>query len=190
VTAGAASGPDRTAHRVGLVSDTHGLLDPALPGLFAGCELILHAGDVVKAPILAALRAVAPVKAVRGNNDDGPELARLPETIVIDVGALTILVIHDLGPRERPHRDAAALVARYRPQLVLHGHSHHPAVGLVGEALFVNPGSAGPRRFSLPRTAGLLTVRGRRARVELFDLAGPRPVRHELWEGTLPARAE
>jgi putative phosphoesterase len=164
--------------RVGLVSDTHGHVDPRLAALFAGCDAILHAGDLVRPEILAALGAVAPVTAVRGNNDEGTALALLPETALVAVGALTALVVHDLGRREDPRPPARAILARRRPEIVVHGHSHRPGAALVAGALFVNPGSAGPRRFSLPRTAGILAVAGRRARVELFDLAprAPRPL--------------
>lgn len=161
--------------RVGLVSDTHGLSDPRLPEVLAGCTLILHAGDVVRESVLAALAELAPVTAVRGNCDAGTSLERLPETALVPLGALTALVVHDLGPRERPIAPAAALLARARPQLVVHGHSHRPGAEVVGGRLFVNPGSAGPRRFSLPRAAAVLTVRGRTARIEWFDLAA-RPV--------------
>jgi putative phosphoesterase len=160
--------------RVGLVSDTHGLADPRLPQVLGGCALVLHAGDVVKEAVLAALAGIAPVTAVRGNCDAGTSLARLPETAIVPLGALTALVVHDLGPRERPIAPAAPLIARAHPQLVVHGHSHRPGAAVVGGTLFVNPGSAGPRRFSLPRAAAVLTVRGRTARVEWFDLATPR----------------
>lgn len=161
--------------RIGLVSDTHGLLDPKLGELFAGCALILHAGDVVKASVLAGLAEVAPVTAVRGNNDDGPAFAHLPETALVPVGALTALVVHDLGPRERPIPPARSILARRRPELVVHGHSHRPGAALLGGTLFVNPGSAGPRRFSLPRTAAVLTARGRVVEIAFFDLSGGRP---------------
>jgi putative phosphoesterase len=164
------------ALRVGLVSDTHGHVDPKLAPLFAGCDLILHAGDVVKPAILAVLKAVAPLTTVRGNNDEGTPLARLPATALVPLGDLTALVVHDLGHRERPHPPARAILSRRHPEIVIHGHSHRPAAVVVGPTLFVNPGSAGPRRFSLPRAAAVLTVRGRRARVEHFDLAGGAPV--------------
>jgi putative phosphoesterase len=157
--------------RIGLVSDTHGLLDPALAVLFSRCAAILHAGDVVKPAVLAALEAIAPVTAVRGNNDDGPAFAHLAETALVPIGALTALLVHDLGARERPGPPARALIATRRPEIVIHGHSHRPGTALVGGRLFVNPGSAGPRRFSLPRTAGVLVARGRRVTVLLFDLA-------------------
>ncbi len=165
--------------RIGLVSDTHGLFDPALGPLLAGCAAILHAGDVVKAAVLAALEAIAPVTAVRGNNDDAPPLDRLPEAALVPVGPLTALVVHDLGAREAPRPPARALIARRRPEIVVHGHSHRPGAAVVEGRLFVNPGSSGPRRFSLPRTAGVLTARGRRVSVQLYDLAargGPAPL--------------
>ena len=161
--------------RVGLVADSHGFFDPKLPEVLRGSELILHAGDVVKPAVLAAHEQIAPVRFVRGNNDLAPEFASCPEVLLVELGALTALVVHDLGPRERPKPPARPLLLRERPQLVVHGHSHRPAVVRVGETLFVNPGSAGPRRFSLPRTAAVLTVRGRGVRVELFDLSGERP---------------
>lgn len=163
--------------KIGLVSDTHGLLDPALPALFRGCALVLHAGDVVRPEILDALEALAPLTAVRGNNDRDPRLARLPETALLRVGPLGLLLVHDLGPRERPRPPARPLLVQHRPQLVIHGHSHRPRTALLAGRLFVNPGSAGPRRFRLPRTAALLSVRGRRAEVAFFELGGeaPRP---------------
>jgi putative phosphoesterase len=162
--------------RIGLVSDTHGHVDPKLAPLFAGCDAILHAGDIVKPEILGVLEGIAPLTAIRGNNDEGTALARLPETALVPAGALTALVVHDLGPRDRPKPPARAILARRRPEIVVHGHSHRPGAAVIGATLFVNPGSAGPRRFSLPRAAAILTVRGRLARVELFDLARARAV--------------
>lgn len=164
--------------RVGLVSDSHGVLDPRLPALLARCDAIVHAGDIVKPDVLARLREIAPVTAVRGNNDEGvPALAQLPETALVLVGALTALVVHDLGARERPHPPARAILARRRPEIVVHGHSHRPGAALLDGTLFVNPGSAGPRRFSLPRTAAILEVRDRAVRLAFYDLAadGPAP---------------
>lgn len=164
------------AMRVGLVSDTHGLVDPRLPEVLEGAELVLHAGDIVKPEVLAVLREIAPVKAVRGNNDEGlPAFARLPETALVEVGALTLLLVHDLGARERPKPPARPLLVRHRPELVVHGHSHRPGAARVGDTLFVNPGSAGPRRFSLPRTVAMLEVRGRAVRVTFFDLSRDAP---------------
>jgi putative phosphoesterase len=167
--------------RVGLVSDTHGLADPRLPEVLAGCAVILHAGDVVRETVLDALRAIAPVTAVRGNCDEGTSLARLPASAVVSLGPITALVLHDLGPRERPLPAARALLHRVRPQVVVHGHSHRPGAAVVEGTLFVNPGSAGPRRFSLPRAAAVLELRGRTVRVEWVALPGsPSPLPEAL----------
>lgn len=164
--------------RIALVSDTHGVTDPRLPELFRGCERVLHAGDIVTSPVLEALARVAPVTAVRGNNDIAPQLERLPETICLPAGELRVFMIHDLGARERPHPRARTALARDRPHIVIHGHSHRPGAGVHAGRLFVNPGSAGPRRFTLPRTAAILTVDGRRASVVFFDLSGERAAPH------------
>jgi putative phosphoesterase len=164
--------------RIALVSDTHGVDDPRLPALFRGCERVLHAGDMVTAPVLDSLARVAPVTAVRGNNDIDPRFERLPESLVLPVGELRLFLIHDLGSRERPRPPAGAALARERPEIVVHGHSHRPGAVLHQGRLYVNPGSAGPRRFALPRTAAILTVSGRRAQVEFYELSGPRPEPH------------
>ena len=161
--------------RIGLVSDTHGLFEPKLEEVFAGCDAILHAGDVVKVAVLEALGRIAPVTAVRGNNDDELAFAHLPVTALVPVGALTALVVHDLGARERPLPPARSILAHRRPEIVVHGHSHRAGAAVVDGTLFVNPGSAGPRRFSLPRTAAVLASRGRRVEVAFFDLSGARP---------------
>jgi putative phosphoesterase len=161
--------------RLGLVSDSHGLADPALPALLAGCDLILHAGDVVDPEVLAPLRALAKLTAVRGNNDLDPPLDRLPLTRLLELGPLLALLVHDLGRPEAPHPPLARLLARRGARLVVHGHSHRPGAAVHGGVLFVNPGSAGPRRFALPRSAGLLDLDGRRARVRLLDLARTPP---------------
>jgi hypothetical protein len=162
--------------RVGLVADTHGFVDPGLERLFAGCDLLLHAGDVGKEAVLASLGALAPVRAVRGNVDELGPLEDLPEVLRVDLGGLVALLVHDLGPPDAPRLPAARAIALHRPEIVVHGHSHRPGHALVEGVLFVNPGSAGPRRFSLPRAAGILEVEGRSARLDLFDLAGPVPV--------------
>jgi len=162
--------------RLGLVSDSHGLADPGLPRLFAGCDLILHAGDLVRPAVLGPLEAVAPVRAVRGNNDHAPGLEGLPASLVLELAQATVLLLHDLGSPGRLLPLARRLVRSARPQVVVHGHSHQPRAAVHDGVLFVNPGSAGPRRFSLPRSAGLLHLAGRRARVELWDLATPAPI--------------
>jgi putative phosphoesterase len=167
--------------RVGLVSDLHGLLDPGLGPLLSPCDLLLNAGDTVKPGVLAGLEALLPgreARHVRGNNDHGPGLDRLPEAVVVELGALTALVVHDLGARERPHPPVARLIARHGPDVVVHGHSHRPGAAVLAGRLYVNPGSAGPRRFSLPRTAAVLEIRRRRVRVAFYDLAVAPPAAH------------
>jgi putative phosphoesterase len=164
--------------RIALVSDTHGMDDPRLPGLFRGCERVLHAGDMVTSPVLDSLARIAPVTAVRGNNDLDPRFERLPDSLVLPLGELRLFMIHDLGSREHPRPRAGAALARAQPDIVIHGHSHRPGAALHAGRLYVNPGSAGPRRFTLPRTAAILTLSGRRAHVAFFDLSGPNPEPH------------
>jgi uncharacterized protein len=158
--------------RIGLISDAHGHLDPKLPALFAGCDLIVDAGDVVKPEVQEALRTVAPVTAVRGNNDRGPAFARVPAVAVVALGELSALIVHDLHARPRPKPPRRPGRPRRDPEIVIHGHSHRPGARLDGGTLYVTPGSAGPRRFSLPRTAAVLAVSGRRVLLAFFDLAG------------------
>ena len=160
--------------RVGLVSDTHGLFEPRLAQLFAGCDLLLHAGDVVGPHVLRDLARIAPLRAVRGNNDVGPGDASLPELAWVEIGPLTALVVHEIGSRTRLAPPVRRALARRPAEIVVHGHSHRPGAALEGGVLFVNPGSAGPRRFSLPRAAGILETRGRHVSVQLFDVATDR----------------
>jgi putative phosphoesterase len=160
---------------VGLVSDTHDHLDPQLPSLLRGCDVVLHAGDVTREHVIAALGAVAPVHTARGNNDLGPFGASLPEHLWLELGELTALVVHDLGARTRFSTAVERALARRPADIVVHGHSHRPAVSLEGGRLVVNPGSAGKRRFSLPRTAGRMRVTGRIVEVTLYDLATSPP---------------
>ncbi len=137
--------------RIGLISDTHGLLrDEALRAL-DGSELILHAGDVGKPEILDELRKLAPVIAVRGNIDSGAWAASLPATAVIEAGPLVIYMLHDVHDLDL---DPAA--AGFG--LVVSGHSHQPNREERNGVLFVNPGSAGPRRFRLPVTLARLDL--------------------------------
>lgn len=162
--------------RIGLVSDTHGLFDERLSGLLAGCDRILHAGDVVGQAIVERLRGIAPTVAVRGNNDRDPFGRSLPEVAVEELGPLRTLVIHQLGKPEEPVPAARAAIEAAGAQVVVYGHSHRPAIGLVEGRLYVNPGSCGPRRFKLPRSLGRLLVDGERLTVELFDLEAGGPL--------------
>ena len=138
---------------VGLIADTHALVRPEALAALAGASRIVHAGDVGAPEVLDALARIAPVTAVRGNNDRGGWAARLPTTARVDVGGRGLLVVH-----ERTHRSARVPAAGI--DVVVTGHSHRPVVERRAGVLFVNPGSAGPRRFALPITVARLVVSG------------------------------
>ncbi|MBS1191538.1 MAG: YfcE family phosphodiesterase [Rhodocyclaceae bacterium] len=142
-----------TAFRIGLISDTHGLLRPQAKTYLAGSGHIVHAGDIGHADILDELAALAPVTAVRGNNDHGHWARELPETATLSIGAVSIYILHDL---KKLDIDPAA--AGFR--VVVAGHSHRPSIEERHGVLYVNPGSAGPHRFKLPVAAGELLVEG------------------------------
>lgn len=150
---------------IGLISDTHGLLRPEALRTLDGSDLIIHAGDVGDPEILGELKTLAPVFAVRGNVDTDPWAQALPETEVVEAGPATIYVLHDV---HRLDLDPAA--AGF--QIVVSGHSHKPARTERGGVLYLNPGSAGPRRFDLPVTVALLRVNASPWKVELIDLLG------------------
>lgn len=137
--------------RIGLVSDTHGLVRPTALDFLRGSDHIIHAGDIGKPEVLDAFGALAPVTAIRGNIDSGGWASGLPEVREETIGGVRILVLHDLKQLDR---DPAAAGIR----VVVSGHSHKPAVDERDGVLYINPGSAGPRRFSLPVTAGELLV--------------------------------
>lgn len=149
--------------RIGVISDTHGLLRPEALRALRGSDRIVHAGDVGDPGILDELGRLAPVAAVRGNVDRGPWAVALPETEVVEVGSVHLYVLHDLGALDLD--PAAAGFAA-----VVSGHSHRPASELRDGVLYLNPGSAGPRRFRLPITLARLTVSGDRLSAEIVDL--------------------
>jgi len=136
---------------VGLISDTHGLLRPEALRALAGSDLIVHAGDVGAPEILDALRAVAPLVAIRGNVDTGGWASALPATAVAEAGGVLIYVLHDLNELDLDPAAAGFGV-------VVSGHSHQPARAERGGVLFINPGSAGRRRFKLPVTVARLDL--------------------------------
>ncbi len=149
--------------RVGVISDTHGLIRPEALHRLRGSDVIVHCGDVGAPAVLDALGAIAPVHAVRGNNDKGAWAAKLPTEEMVEVGNHTIYVIHDLA--ELSLEPTAAGMAA-----VLSGHSHRPLVEQRKGVLFVNPGSAGPRRFSLPVAVALLVVGQEACKARIIDL--------------------
>jgi uncharacterized protein len=152
--------------RVGLISDTHGLLRPEAVAFLRGSDFIVHAGDIGDASILKELSALAPVTAVRGNNDKGSWAKGIAETQVLEIEDVSIYVLHSIAELKL---DPA--IAGY--QVVVSGHSHRPSVERRDGVLYVNPGSSGPRRFRLPIAAAELSIEGKsvNARLVEFDLS-------------------
>jgi uncharacterized protein len=148
---------------VGVISDTHGLLRPAALQALHGCELIVHAGDVGKLEVLEGLRTVAPVMAVRGNVDRELWNEDLPVTRVVLAGDVFLYVLHDLHEIDIDPAGGGF-------SAVVSGHSHQASVKERGGVLYLNPGSAGPRRFSLAASLALLHVRGRELQGEIVVL--------------------
>lgn len=149
--------------RVGLISDTHGLLRPEALDFLRGSDHIIHAGDITGPEILPPLAAIAPLTVVRGNNDRGAWARDIPETAVLRLGPVNIYVIHDL--KELPLDPGSEGM-----RVVVSGHSHKPLCSEHGGVLYVNPGSAGRRRFTLPISVGELLVDGDRVRARLMTL--------------------
>ncbi len=150
--------------RIGLISDTHGLLRPEAVAALQGCDQIIHAGDIGKPQVLDGLRAIAPLEAIRGNIDTADWAQVLPERLDLRIEGLTLHVLHDLK-----QLDIDPLAAGV--DVVIAGHSHKPKVERRDGVLYVNPGSAGPRRFSLPISLALLELNDGQAQVELISLS-------------------
>ena len=148
---------------VGVVSDTHGLLRPAVLDRLRGADRIIHAGDVDRPDILEALQGVAPLSAVRGNVDRGIWAQALPYTRTIELGAHILYVLHDLGQLSLD--PAAAGFAA-----VIYGHSHQPLIEKKNGVLYLNPGSIGPRRFTLPISMARLRLNEKGVEAELIEL--------------------
>jgi len=146
-----------------LIADTHGLLRPEALAALADSDLLIHAGDIGKPEVVAALKKIAPLVAIKGNNDTDSWARRLPETKKITLGALKLYVIHNV---EELSFDPAARGFR----VVISGHSHKPVIQTKDNVLFVNPGSAGPRRFKLPICVGKLLVQGETVDAEIIEL--------------------
>lgn len=151
--------------RVGLISDTHGLLRPEAKAFLQGSDYIVHGGDIGHPGILEELTRLAPVTAVRGNNDRGLWAEPLRETEFLQVDEVFVYAIHDLA-----RLDIEPIAAGVR--VVVFGHSHQPLVEERGGVLYVNPGSSGPRRFRLPIGIGELLITGSSVSARIVDLAG------------------
>jgi uncharacterized protein len=149
--------------RIGLISDTHGLVREEALAALDGCRHIIHAGDIDTPGVLEKLRRMAPVTVVRGNNDRGTWADSIPILNVVEFGAVSIYVRHD-----RAELDIDPVAAGFR--VMVFGHSHKPMVETRDGVLFVNPGSAGPRRFKLPVTVGELMIAGDRVNARIIEL--------------------
>jgi uncharacterized protein len=149
--------------RIGLISDTHGLLRPEAVSFLQGCAHIVHAGDIGDVDVLTRLSALAPVTAVRGNNDRGPWADQLAQTELVQLGEIFTYVLHDLADLDIEPNAAGVRV-------VVSGHSHKPLVERRGGVLYVNPGSAGPRRFKLPISVAELILAGTAVSARLVEL--------------------
>jgi uncharacterized protein len=155
-----------TPLRVGLISDTHGLLRAEATAFLRGCDHILHGGDIGGPEILEQLAALAPVTAVRGNNDSQVWAATLPETRLLEFAGVKVFIIHNVEELELDPRAAGVRV-------IVSGHSHQPSVRERGGVVYINPGSAGPRRFKLPVSVAELEISGSIITPKLVELRMP-----------------
>ncbi len=150
--------------RIGLISDTHGLVRDEAVAALRGCQHILHAGDIDEPDVLVKLRQLAPVTVVRGNNDRGSWAQKIPEYEVVEFGLVSVYIRHDEAELDLDPRASGF-------QVFMFGHSHKPGVETRDGVLFVNPGSAGPRRFRLPVAVGELVISGDRVEARIIELA-------------------
>ena len=149
--------------RIGIVSDTHGLLRPETIERLAGVHHIVHAGDIGRPEVISELRKIAPVTAIRGNIDKGAWAAHLPHTALVKLGGRCVYVLHNL--KELDLDPAATGI-----DVVVSGHSHRPKIETVGGVLYLNPGSAGPRRFTLPIALATLELTGDALRPRIHEV--------------------
>jgi len=154
---------ERKHQRIGLNADTHGLLRPEALAALADSDLLIHAGDIGKPEVVAALKKIAPLVAIKGNNDTDSWARHLPETKKITLGALKLYVIHNV-------KELSFDPAGRGFRVVISGHSHKPVIQTKDNVLFVNPGSAGPQRFKLPICVGKLLVQGETVDAEIIEL--------------------
>jgi putative phosphoesterase len=152
--------------RIGLISDTHGLVRPQAIALLRGSDFIVHAGDVGDDKVLDSLERLAPVTVVRGNNDKGPWANSIPETAVLQIEGVSIYALHDIA-------DLSLDPAAAGFGVVVFGHSHRPSSKTQHGVLYVNPGSAGPRRFKLPISVGELQIEDGSVTSRLVEIGEP-----------------
>jgi uncharacterized protein len=156
------------AHLIGVISDTHGLLRPEAVQALQGSELIIHGGDIGKPEILDGLRKIAPIAAIRGNVDHGIWAQGLPQTRTVVIGEVRVFVIHNIN-------DLSIHAAAVGSAAVISGHSHRPSAVQKNGVVFLNPGSAGPRRFDLPVSVAVLRAMGKAVKAQIVELRGSKP---------------
>lgn len=149
--------------QIGVISDTHGLLRPEAIAALKASELILHAGDIGEPDVLNQLRTIAPVIAIRGNNDRGAWAEAIPEQETVKIAAVSIHLLHSV-------KDLTIDLEAQNIQVVVSGHSHKPTIAEKQGVLFINPGSAGLRRFKLPISVAHLQIEGTQARAQIIEL--------------------
>ncbi len=149
--------------RVGIISDTHGLLRPEAMAALAGSDHLVHGGDIGNAAIVEQLAAIAPLTVVRGNNDKGEWARAVPHSAWLKVGNICIYAVHDIATIDTDPDGAGV-------QVVVYGHSHKPLAQQRGGVLYLNPGSAGPRRFNLPVSVATLEIDGDTLRPRIIEL--------------------
>jgi uncharacterized protein len=156
--------------RIGVIADTHGLFDPAIRRHFKGVDHILHAGDIGKRSVIEQLEQIAPVTAVSGNVDDSKQ-SRFPDEVVIELAGRRIAIHHILYEGGKLTEGGRAFLQETQPDICIFGHTHQPKIEWFGKTLLFNPGSAGPKRFSLPRGIGLLAIQREKVLPKLIRLS-------------------
>lgn len=158
--------------RFGVISDTHGRLDPKELKGFAGVDRIFHAGDIGSEIVLKVLQQIAPVTAIRGNNDLEKPLRRLPDLEIVEIDRRVILLIHDAKEFLKPSEKILRRLQGAKPDIILSGHSHKGLIEQKEGVIYFNPGGAGPKRFSLKRSIGLMEWSEGSVQLKLIFLEG------------------
>ena len=153
--------------RIGVISDTHGLFDESIPSIFGDVDAIIHAGDIGKLEVIKRLEEIAQVLAVEGNNDS---FGTFPNERVEELAGHRVMIRHIFGELHQLQKSDRRLIEEVQPHVVVFGHSHRPYQQMLGRTMLFNPGSAGPRRFSLPRTVGILSLKSSGADARIITL--------------------
>jgi putative phosphoesterase len=179
----------RSAIRIGVIADTHGLFDPAIRQHFRHVDHIFHAGDIGDRSVIEELEKIAPVTAVSGNVDENAQ-SGFPSEAIIELAGRRIVIRHILYEGGKLTKDGRAFLTREQPDICVFGHTHQPKAEWFSKTLLFNPGSAGPRRFSLPRGIGLLTIQKEKVLPKLIRLSDNVTRRNRSTGMKLPKKKE